>query len=108
MPAPTTSFWLLAQQMFRVCEQFRHRVGFRSVVIAADLAMSIYQYHPRAVHGNSLGIAAVGYRKLEAVMGKFVDRRFRSGKKIPAIWLGLQSICVATQNVRRIFLRIDT
>src|SRR5437667_3704385 len=88
-------FWLLAQ-MVRIGKQFSDRLGLGRIVIAADLTMSIHQHHPRAVHRNSLGIAAVGDRKFEAVMGKFVNRRFRPGEKIPAARLSLQSLSVAT------------
>ena len=50
---------LLAQQMTGVSNQFRYRVGFRSVVIAADLTMSIHEHHSCAVHRKSLCIASV-------------------------------------------------
>ena len=52
-------FRLLAQQMAGVSDQFRYRFGFRSVVIAADLTMSIHEHHSRAVHRKSLCIASV-------------------------------------------------
>ena len=50
---------LLAQQMVRVSNQFRYRVGFRRIVIATDLTMSIHQDHSGAVHRKSLLIASV-------------------------------------------------
>ena len=52
-------FGLLAQQMAGVSNQFRYRVGFRRIVIAADLTASIYEHHSRAVHWKSLRIASV-------------------------------------------------
>ena len=52
-------FGLIAQQMVGVSNQVRYRVGFRSVVIAADFTMSIHQHHSCAVHRKSLRIASV-------------------------------------------------
>ena len=52
-------FRLLAQQMGGVSNQVRYRVGFRRVVIAADLTMSIHEHHSCAVHRKSLRIASV-------------------------------------------------
>ena len=51
--------------------------------------MSIYEHYSRAVHRNSLRIAAIRHGKFEAVMRKFVDRRFGAGEKIPASRLSL-------------------
>ena len=58
-PATTDLPELLAQQMVGVSNQFRYRVGFGRVVIAADLAMSIHEDHSCAVHRKSLLIASV-------------------------------------------------
>src|ERR1043166_3474387 len=98
---------VLAQKMVRVGEQFGHRLGLDGIVVSTDLAMSIYEHHPRAVHGNPLRIAAVGCREFEAVMRKLVDRGFWSSEKIPTARLCLQSLCIAAQNFRCVFLRID-
>src|SRR5437867_3698993 len=56
---PLQSPRLLAQQMMRVSNQFRYRLGLRRVVIAADLTMSIHEDHSCAVHRKSLRIASV-------------------------------------------------
>jgi hypothetical protein len=65
---------LLAQKMVRVSDQFRHCISFGRIVVTADLAMSIHEHYPRAVHGNPLGIAAIRDREFEAVMRKLVNR----------------------------------
>src|SRR6184192_4051268 len=70
-PAATELLRLLAQQMVRVREQLGNRFRFSRVVIATDLTMSIYEHYSRAVHRNSLRIAAIRHGKFEAVMRKF-------------------------------------
>jgi len=94
--------------MIRVGNQFRHCIGFGRIVVTADLTMPIHEHHPRAVDRNSLCITAVGYRELKAVMGKLVDRRFWSRKKIPAARFSLPFLRVAAQNCRRVFPWINT
>src|SRR5438045_5921660 len=93
--------------MVRVGEQFGHRLGLDGIVVTADLAMSIYEHHPRAVHGNPLSIAAVGCRQFEAVMRKLVDCGFWSSEKIPTARLCLQYLCIAEQHFRLVLLRFD-
>ena len=46
-------------KMIRVGKQFGHRFGFRRVVIAADLTVSIHEHHSCAVHRKTLRIASV-------------------------------------------------
>src|SRR5256886_11653676 len=94
--------------MTRVGEQSRHRVRCRCFVITADFAMSIHQNHPGAMHGNSGFIAAIGHRKFEIIMRKFVNRGLGSCEKIPAFWVGAQLLRVPAQNLRLVFFRVDT
>ena len=48
--------------MIRIGDHLRHRIWFGRIVVTADFTMPVDQYHPRAVDGNSLGIAAIGHR----------------------------------------------
>ena len=82
-------FRLLAQKVRCVSDQFCYHIHFGGVVVTTDLAMPIYQHHPRAVDRNPLSIAAVGYRKFEAVVRDFVNSSLGAGQKIPAAGLGL-------------------
>ena len=60
--------------MVRVSEQFGYRLGLGRVVVTADLAMSIHEHHPRAVHWDTLLIAAIGNGQLETIVRQFVNR----------------------------------
>src|SRR5438477_13164906 len=92
--------------MVRVREQLGDRFRFSRVVIATGLTMSIYEHYSRAVHGNSVRIAAIRHGKFEAVMRKLVDRRFGSGEKIAASRLSLYFVGVAAQTFPCVLLVI--
>src|SRR5207249_8319581 len=84
--AATALFWLLAQQMACIGEQFRYCVGFGRFVITTNFTTSIHQDQPGAVYRNSGYIAPIRNRKFEAIARKVVNRGFCSSKKIPALW----------------------
>src|SRR5437867_2229915 len=50
---------LLAQQVICVGKQFCDGFGFRGVVVATDLTMSIHEHHSCAVYRKSLRTASV-------------------------------------------------
>ena len=53
------SFWLLAQEMIRVGEDFRHAVGSQRIVVTADGSAAIDQDETRAVHGILVVVAVI-------------------------------------------------
>jgi len=94
--------------MICVGEHLRYGVRFSGIVITADLTVPIYQDHPRAVHGNSPFIATIRNGKFETIVREFVNRALWSREEIPTRVICLQFLRVTAQNLRRIFLRIDT
>jgi hypothetical protein len=77
-------------------------------VITADLTVPIHQHDPRAMHGNSLFVAAIRNGKFKTIVREFVNRALWSREEIPPRGIRLQFLRVPAQNLRRIFLRIDT
>src|SRR5207244_12783472 len=63
---------------------------------------------PSDGRGNPLGMSSIGYCEFQAIMRKLVDYRFWSREKIPTARLCLQSLRVVAQNLRSVFVRIDT